>query len=221
LTISVLVFDMDDTLYPESQYARSGFAIVGHYMEELGVAGFQDIAWDLYQDGSRGHIFDEALERLGVPFDEFLIRHLVEIFRDHEPVIRLHEDAEWILKRYRGLRHMALITDGIAQAQRKKIRALDLARYLDPILCTDEIGCPKPETGAFQQIMDLYGGDPEEYMYIGDNPSKDFYPGNRLGWRTAQILRADGVYRGLEAPAGYAPQILLPSLYELPAQIDS
>ena len=66
MTALGVVFDIDDTLYLERDYVRSGFRAVGeHVARSTGVDGFSDLAFALFEQGLRGHIFDETLLRLG------------------------------------------------------------------------------------------------------------------------------------------------------------
>ena len=59
----VLVFDLDDTLYPERQFALSGFAAAGRWAEaELGIAG---LAADMTRLLDGGHLGAAVPHRLG------------------------------------------------------------------------------------------------------------------------------------------------------------
>ena len=62
----VLVFDLDDTLYPERQFALSGFAAAGSWAEaELGITGLAADMTRLLDGGHLGELFRIALaERL-------------------------------------------------------------------------------------------------------------------------------------------------------------
>ena len=63
----LVVLDIDDTLYLERDYVRSGFAAVGAWaQDELGVDGLGDRAWAAVEAGTRRTIFDEALAASGV-----------------------------------------------------------------------------------------------------------------------------------------------------------
>src|SRR5262245_47772453 len=95
---SIIVFDLDDTLYLERDFVRSGFAAVDRWVgDTLAISGFFDRAWELFEAGQRGDIFDCALAASAVQASPELIRHLVAIFRDHVPSIRLAPDAEEVL----------------------------------------------------------------------------------------------------------------------------
>ena len=121
----LIVLDLDDTLYLERDYVRSGFHAVGKWIfEEVGIRGvFQD-AWRLFEDGVRGNIFDRVLENHGIK-DGRLVQRLVGLYRSHEPKIKMLPDAEAFLESQRR-GSLALITDGPSESQWAKIRALKL-----------------------------------------------------------------------------------------------
>jgi putative hydrolase of the HAD superfamily len=57
-----LVFDLDDTLYPERDFVLSGFQAVSGWLRlQGGVEGFYDRALATFERGVRGRIFDEVL----------------------------------------------------------------------------------------------------------------------------------------------------------------
>jgi putative hydrolase of the HAD superfamily len=59
----------------------------------------------------------------------------------------------------------------------------------------------------------------DRFVYVGDNPSKDFLAPNQLGWTTVLIdrpaLRPTRIHKLCEPPAGGAPQFTIASLDEL------
>ena len=60
----VLVFDLDDTLYPERQYALSGFKAAERWAApELGIEGLAADMTRLLDDGHLGALFRMALAR--------------------------------------------------------------------------------------------------------------------------------------------------------------
>ena len=80
---TVITFDLDDTLYLERDFVRSGFvAADGWVRDRFAVAGFFDRAWALFEAGRRGDIFDRALSALHIRTSPALVQHLVGIYRD-------------------------------------------------------------------------------------------------------------------------------------------
>ena len=200
---SVVVLDLDDTLYLERDYQRSGFRAVGAWLEgELGVPDFCARATAQFDRGRRTQVFDTVLTELGIAISPELIATLVQVFREHRPVIELQPDAAQFLDRPRKDRALAVLTDGFLVAQRNKIRALGLDRRgLWPIICTDAWGRRywKPHTRGFRHIQAQYRLPGHACLYVADNPAKDFVAPRRLGWRSVRIKRPDGVH--LAAPA--------------------
>ena len=187
-----LIFDLDDTLFPEREYVRSGFHAVDAWLQETHhTPGFFPIAWQLFEGGLRGVIFDRALEQLNIPSSKLLIDEMVTVYRTHPPQISLFDDAKWALEYFHGKLKLGIITDGYKEAQVRKVRALDLERYMDIVIYTDDFGreCWKPHTKSFEHCSEELGIVPSSCVYIGDNPTKDFTAPKRLGWTTIYSRR--------------------------------
>jgi len=211
-----LVFDMDDTLYLERDYARSGFAAVGEWLaSERGVAGFGDTAWQLFVAGERGDIFDRGLHAHGIECTAALVKTLVGIYREHAPAIAMAADARAYLARAPQEQPMALITDGPAASQRAKIDALGLRAHLEPCVVTSELpgDGAKPSPDAFVLVQRALGAEGSACCYVGDNPKKDFVAPHALGWTTVRIRRSGGLHHDL--PSGDDVQIEIRSFDEL------
>jgi putative hydrolase of the HAD superfamily len=192
---SVVVFDLDDTLYLERDFVRSGFAAVGAWLaSQHGVRGFEACAWRLFEAGRRGDIFDQVLPRLGIDPGRALIGRLVRVYREHRPSIRLEPAAADLLARLSGRCHLAVLTDGFHDTQRRKIAALGLESRCRTIVCTDQWGREhwKPSPKGFVHIQNALGAAPERCIYIGDNPAKDFRAPKALGWRTLRLRHPQG-----------------------------
>ena len=183
--MKAVLFDLDDTLYPEMEFVKSGFRVVARYLSERYNLDekvlFAQLLHILQTDG-RGKVFDTLLVEQGLYTDD-LVKLLVYLYHSHQPSIRVYEEVLPTLERLRhyGV-HLGLVTDGMASVQRNKIRALGLEDSLDVIICTDEIGkdCWKPSTVPFKIALDLLRCSPSEAVYVGDDPSKDFLAPNSL-----------------------------------------
>lgn len=204
-----IVFDLDDTLYLERDFAAGGFRAVGDW---LGADGFAGICQALFDAGGRGDIFDRALQASGLTAD---MADLVAVYRDHAPRIALCADAARYLRGHPS--GFGLITDGPERMQRAKIAALDLARWCDQIIPTGQwpTGFGKPHPRAFQAIADRAPG--RRCIYVADNAAKDFVTPNRMGWITVQILRPSRVHPGDAPTPGHAAHHRITTLDHLDA----
>jgi putative hydrolase of the HAD superfamily len=159
-----VVFDLDDTLYLERDYVRSGFRHVGLWAQkELGIPDFSDRAWELFEAGRRGKIFDQILQESRIRWDRSTIEHLLAIYRSHYPEIRLLPDALVCLQALHGKAPLAILSDGHPKAQRNKVAALRLKEWFDAIFLTAEWGFEyaKPSPTAFQLAQKQFGCEAE------------------------------------------------------------
>jgi putative hydrolase of the HAD superfamily len=204
VVIEVVVLDVDDTLYLERDYVRSGFRAVGRHAEQKhDVVGLEALAWGEFEAGRRGDIFDRALRTLGVGPDAALVRSLVEVYREHEPAIAMLPDAIELVDRAhsQGLR-LAVVTDGPVASQRAKVGALRLWEVAAPVVITAELGpgAGKPSPRAFELIERELGARRGALAYLADNPAKDFRAPAALGWHTFRVRRPGGLHE--HAPSG-------------------
>jgi len=215
---SLIVFDLDDTLYLERDFVRSGFvAVDGWVGDRLGVRGFFERAWALFEAGHRGDIFDRALHELAVPVRPELVQALVATYRGHTPSITLAPDAEQALAALCPRRRTSLLTDGPGRTQAGKVAALGLGERLRPIVYTDELGSGmgKPHPDGFLRIQRELAVPSREIVYVADNPGKDFVAPRRLGWKTVRVRRPQGLYARVSAEPGQEADRTVTSLSEL------
>ncbi len=202
--LQVIVFDLDDTLFSEHQYVHSGFKAVSSFLLEQGIASTDTLPlmWSLFLAGERRAVFNRALEDIGVFPEKKLLEILLTVYRSHQPDITLYPDARALLDHVYGRKQLALLSDGFQPAQKAKLAALAIQHYFNAVVLTDELGrdCWKPSPAGFEKIMQALGGNPAGYVYIGDNPVKDFAAPRTLGWQTICVRRPGGVYSESSAP---------------------
>jgi putative hydrolase of the HAD superfamily len=215
-----LVFDLDDTLYPEFDYVRSGFTAVGAHLEQAGLTPpgeFATRAWQRFTAGQRTRVFDDLLAEFRVPDPASLTPQLVALYRDHLPTLSLFPDAARFLSALDPHTPRALITDGYATAQRNKVQALQLADHIPTCVFSDDFGraCWKPHPRPFQEVESRLGLPGQDLVYVGDNPLKDFVGARARGWRSVRIRRPNTLHFRLEAAPDHEPDLELTSFAEL------
>ena len=197
--IKNLIFDLDDTLYPEKEYNISGFKAVSEYLElTYHTNAMFEKFLALYFNGQRHNIFNCALKDVNLSITSVIIDELVSCYRNHQPEIFLTDEIESELIYYRDCGYkLGLITDGYSVVQHKKIEALNLEKYFNHIVVTDDYGreCWKPSLFPFELIMRKMDDENfENYVYVGDNCNKDFKAPNILKWKTIQSRHFRGFY---------------------------
>lgn len=181
----IFVFDLDDTLYSERDFEKSGIEFVYNFFEikhiDLGSILKNRKNWVAQIiNGSNNQITSQMV---------------LDIYRNHLPTIQLYKDSKIFLEKLRSQgNEMSLITDGRSITQRNKLRALGIESYFKNIVISEEVNSEKPSEYNFRKVMN--NKHPGNYIYIADNPNKDFITPNKLGWTSICLLdRGQNVHK--------------------------
>lgn len=198
----VIVFDLDDTLYFERDYIKSGYKVISKYLnQKYGLNEkviYKEMLFLFYK--SPKNIFNRILDKYNISYSNEDIQNMIMLYRNHKPKVKLSKDVRKILifllkKSYR----LGIITDGFKEAQRKKIQALQLEKYFEKIIITDELGENreywKPHEKSYILMKEYFNVEFNEMIYIGDNILKDFIAPMKLGMLPIQIINKKNVYQ--------------------------
>jgi len=213
--IKTVVFDLDDTLYDELDYCRSGFKAVAEFLSNLvdvlSPEEIFDSLWQQFTAGNRTKTFNAALDDLGVSYDDQLIPKLIKTYRSHNPKIKLPDDSAKVLRQLSKKYTLALLTDGFLPAQQLKVQALKIENYFKCIIYTEQLGRQfwKPSPLGFEKLMQELNAKPQNTAYVADNEEKDFIAPNKLGFLTIQITRPARIHTlTSEAPNASAQHVI-------------
>jgi putative hydrolase of the HAD superfamily len=182
-----VVFDLDDTLYKEIDFVQSGYRAVARVVEEATGRNILSTIEELARSRSK-RLFDDLVRIEGLRGAE--PAELIRCYREHAPTLSLPEDSRRVLWRLTALGiPIGLLTDGRSVTQRNKLRALRIEACFQSIVISEEFGSGKPDPRNYQWFERTLPA--ERFMYVADNPAKDFVAANELGWHTV-LLRDDG-----------------------------
>ena len=221
--ITTVIFDLDDTLYDEIDYCKSGFASVAGFLAGLPGApaaeSILDALWKQFSASNRTKTFNAALDELAIDYDNTLIQRLVQIYRTHIPKITLPSDSRNVLTRLSSKYSLALLTDGFMPAQKLKVRALGIEDYFKIIIYTEELGREfwKPSPAGFEKIIKSLNAEPQALAYVADNQMKDFIAPNNLGLATIRIIRPFSLHNAASPDPAAKAQHTIRQISELPA----
>ena len=208
----VVIFDIDDTLYKEIDFLKSGYRKVAEMVgTQYGLDSRsvynQLLMW--YYKGENAFACLNEKYGLNNPIEEY-----INIYRFHHPSIMLSSEVKVTLSSLKanGVL-MSIITDGREETQRNKMEALGLSEWInmDNVIINEEKSHFKPNHWSFDMMMlKCYEQYPDmnlSFYYVGDNPDKDFIAPNQLGWETICLLD-DG--RNIHHQNFELPQEILP-----------
>jgi putative hydrolase of the HAD superfamily len=212
---TILVLDLDDTLYPEHTYVESGFKAVATWLNDrygLESAYSESLMRDILLSDGRGAVFDRLLERHGLQTKQ-LVKACINVYRHHTPIIELYPAAKCLFERCKN--PLYLVTDGQKVVQDKKIKALNIESFFKKIFITHRYGIKhsKPSLHCFERIREMETCVWNDMIYVGDNPAKDFVSLNAVGARTIRVLT--GRHKDDLAKPGYDAMQAITNLNEL------
>ena len=208
-----VIFDLDDTLMQERDFLESAYREIADRLS-------YEHAEEAYEFMLRS--YDEGLDPFGALISQYHLpvgkQNLLVLYRNHKPDISLSADAKVLLDYLKGHNiPMGIVTDGRSLTQRNKIKALGLDSYVprDAVIVSEEIGSVKPALRNFLHFHVYYPGC--HYVYVGDNPAKDFIAPRQLGWLTVCLKdQGDNIHpQPLEVPEALRPHFMIDRLSDL------
>ncbi|MHC8405140.1 HAD family hydrolase [Pseudomonas sp. TMB3-21] len=224
MTIQLITFDLDDTLWDTAPVIVSAEAVLREWLTahapNLGEVPVEHL-WSirervLSQEPSLKHrisalrrrVLFHALEDAGYThpdasdladqgFEVFLhARHQLEVFPDVQPTLE-------ILANHYAL---GVVTNGNAD-----VRRLGLADFFKFALCAEDIGIAKPDARLFHEALQRGGATAETAVHIGDHPGDDIAGAQQAGLRAIWFNPTGKAWE-----AEKAPDAEIRSLTELP-----
>lgn len=208
----IIVFDLDDTLYDELSFVRSGFSAVADFLSPILNKPrdmiFKGLCEELLMQ--RHHVFDRFLAKQGVNSRQ-MVKRCLSVYRGHEPQISLYPQARKCLERLQKF-PLYIVTDGNKLVQKRKYLALGLDRYVKRCFFTYAHGLHrgKPSPYCFERICQIENVPPSDIVYVADNPHKDFVGIKPLGFQTVRVLT--GPYRNDQVEKNYDADLSIPDL---------
>jgi putative hydrolase of the HAD superfamily len=232
--ISVVLFDLDDTLFAHRRAVEDG--VVAH----LHASGLLDKGVDAAPEARRWSALEEQhytrylegeLDYLGqrrARASDFLAPYGVTFETDaaaeswfetylHEyrAAWQLHDDALPALEALRGYR-LGIITNGVTHFQQPKLDALGITAFFEHIVTSGDFGAVKPDPSIFLYACSVFGVEPAEAAYVGDRLHTDAIGAARAGLTGIWINRAGAATTAEENEANAAHVSTVRSLIELP-----
>lgn len=194
-----VVFDLDDTLYPEREFVQSGFQSVAQWASDRWKIPAGTVVTELTQCQTNypGKAFHYWLAEHQL--DDSHVEQMISIYRSHTPSITPFPGVATTIAHLRQKFKIGLISDGYLATQENKFRALGLEQLFDAIVFSDALGREhwKPHPKPYLEVLKRLGTRPVNTIYVADNPTKDFQGAARVGMQSIRFRHAEGVYAGI------------------------
>ncbi len=184
--IKALIFDLDNTLIDRQRAFREMLNREFHALfqdEALVSQMVQDVMeWDNNGTVERIVVFKKWVEKYHVTV--ITAEELDQKWSNESGTVAfLFDDVRDTLTKLKKKYKLALLTNGNASSQRRKIHTIQIDDLIDYSLVSGEFSVRKPDKRIFEYTCKALGLQCEECAYIGDNYNIDV-----LGSRNAGML---------------------------------
>ncbi len=207
--LDVVFFDVDDTLYSTTEFARRARRWAVRAMIEKGLQADEEEAYQELTEvvsefaSNYDQHLDRLIDRLG---PGCLGRHnpaviiaagVVAYHRTKQREMEILPDARALLVRLRDASvRCGVISAGLQVKQAEKLVRLRVLPFLDPsaIFFSDQMGVSKPNPKIYAKACQALGIPPHRAVYVGDRPTHDIEPAAKAGLHTVLYRGAGGKY---------------------------
>jgi FMN phosphatase YigB (HAD superfamily) len=216
--------DSENNLY--NSLVASGFNIEKNsflYAYNIAHKKYHIVRYEHYQEVTNAVWVAEALTNLGykvAPQDKRIEAGLNVFFQDFIDTLELREGANEILtettQRYRvGL--LSNFTYG--PVIHNSLKKVDINRFFNAIIVSEEIGWRKPSPVIFQDILQRLQVTADEAVFVGDSPFEDIKGALDMGIRTVFVPSQFNSLKDL-VDSKLEPDYLVDDLLMLSSKLD-
>ncbi len=209
LSLTRLFFDIDDTLYSTTEFARTARWNSVQALVDIGVDAEPESLFQELQE-----VIREFSSNYPYHYNKLLLRLPDNALKDVNKNIAIasaviayhrtkHEQLEPFLNVKSFLQALnesripekpGIITEGLSVKQAEKLLRLGVYPYFDPheIYISEQVGISKPNPKLFKTALEESDTPPGEAIFVGDRPEKDIKPANQVGMVTVLFDRDTG-----------------------------
>jgi putative hydrolase of the HAD superfamily len=217
--ISVVLFDLDDTLFAHRRAVEVGVVAhlrsIGlledgpdHTAEAARWSALEEKHYTRYLRGELDYLGQrraraaDFLEPYGVSFasDAEAEQWFENYLHEYRAAWKLHEDALPALEALSEYR-LGIITNGVTHFQQPKLEALGITRFFEHVITSGDFGQVKPHPSIFLHACSVFGVEPAEAAYVGDRLDTDAIGAARSGLLGIWLSRAKATDTEIAAAA--------------------
>lgn len=184
---SLVLFDLDDTLYAEDHYLKAGYSAISNdaaMSSGLQAGDIFDWMESEFKKAGRRQIFQKLCQEFAISTDN--IEVWIQLLRTVEipEGLRLKGWVGPVLERCRG--KTAILTNGNSTQQENKVRLLGIRKMFPEVpVYFAELWQPKPSVAVLSAIQADFSFTPKDALMIGDSRVDEAFA------RSAQMVFLD------------------------------
>ncbi len=194
--VKAILLDIDDTLFPSSEFSELARMQAIYAMKRMGLKGevkkiyklLMEIV-DTYGSNYPKHL-DILMRELNVPkrMAPRIIAAGVAAYHNAKTSIQPFPEVPETLVRLRDLGYeLYVVSEGRTLKQWDKLIRLGLAHFFDDVFVSEDIGCMKSKK-FFLRVVKKLKSKPCEMVVVGDRKEKDIWPARQAGITTIRMV---------------------------------
>lgn len=186
--------DIDDTLFPTSEFAELARRKAVRAMIEVGLNEGQEKLYKrlikiIKREGPNyDHHFDDLCKELEVKNRAKYVAAAVGAYHAAKSSIQPYPEVPRTLMELRGEGYnLYIATNGTAVKQWDKLILLGVHMFFEEVFVSESMGMEK-NVEFFRKALKQINAKPEECVMVGDKPEIDLFPPKKLGMKTIRAM---------------------------------
>lgn len=190
--IKAILFDLDNTLIDRQRAFREMLYRVfrSYYKDENYV---EKLVKDMIEFDKGGRVeridaFNQLINKYNIK--EFNAKKLSKDWSNESgSTVYLFDDVIDTFKELKKKYKLAIVTNGDYVSQKRKLDNINLYKYLEYTLISDEIGIRKPDPRIYKYALNKMNLKEDECIYVGDSYSRDIVGAKNANIRPIYVCR--------------------------------
>lgn len=209
--ISYIFFDIDDCLFPSTEFSNLARKNAIRAMIRLGLEHDEEklnklLAKLIDEKGSNfPNHFDLLLKKLKVKTPRRYVAAAIAAYHDTKSSILPYPEVPYVILslREKGAK-IFVASDGLAVKQWDKLIRMGIAIFFDGVFVSESLKVSKDKADFYRKIVKEIRAKPEECLMVGDREDRDILPAKKVGMKTFRVFRGKYAENPKKTSADYS-----------------
>ena len=174
-----IIFDLDYTLYDESEYLKKLVNDTNIIKKKITI----DYQFRLLSK----NIIIDILKKYNC-YNKKNSSIIFNNLKKNKVSLKLYRGFLPLLKKLKKNKiKIGILTNGNSLIQKNKIKNLKIKKYFDSIVFSKDLGKEKPHKKSFSIILKKLGSNPKKTLFVGDHKDNDIIGAKSIGMKTLWV----------------------------------